>query len=104
MRGNSPISEATSNAINAISNPEVHEMIRRLSAHGLAVAVPHMHGENGEMLPLPKDKISLERNLQVSFVDETGVDGEASVPVMWRWDKEQNRVAVAAKCGLECIV
>lgn len=98
------IHESIVNAIEAVSKPEVQDLIKQLSHHGLAASVPHMHGQNGEFLPLPRDIVSLEEDLEISFVDKNQLDEERNVPVMWRWDEELNKISVAAGCGLECIV
>lgn len=91
-------------AMDAVSSPEVKDMIKRLAEHGLAVAVPHMHGQDGGLLPLPADVVSVENRLKVGFVPREDVDWESVLPVMWRWDEKQGLVVVAAGCGLECIV
>lgn len=102
MRTTNIIHERIANAIEAVAKPEVQNMIKQLSRHGLAVSVPHMHGQNGEFLPLPKDIVSLEEELAVSFVEKNQFHEERSVPVMWRWDEELDTVSVAANCGLTC--
>lgn len=91
-------------AMDAANSPEVQEMIKKLAEYGLAVAVPHMHGQDGGFLPLPADVISLENGLKVEFVSQEEVDWESVLPVMWRWDEKAGSVVVAAGCGLECIV
>ena len=104
MRSTKKLDDRIAKAIQAVSTPEVQDMVKQLSKHGLAVSVPHMHGQNGEFLPLPRNLVSLEEDLTVSFVDKKQLNEERSIPVMWRWDEELNTASVAAGCGLECIV
>ena len=54
--------------LEAIETPEVQHLIKQLSGYGLAVALPHAHGENGNFLPLPRDTVVFETGQQVSFV------------------------------------
>lgn len=85
-------------AMKAISEPEVQEILQRLARFGLAIAVPHMPGDQGEFLPLPKDRVGFEAGLRVSFRDVNDPDVRKGIPVMWRWDEE---TCAAAKC-YEC--
>lgn len=85
-------------AMDAVNLPEVQEMIRKLSAYGLAVAAPHFHGNDGTFLPLPSDRIILERRLQMTFPNSDDPSLEGSVPVMWRWNGELQTVASCAQC------
>ena len=91
-------------AIAAMNNPEVQQIVEKLSHYGLAVAVPHMHSDKGEFLPLPEDTVSIEENLNVSFKNRSDIDENSTVPVMWTWDYESKSPVVSGKCGLECIV
>lgn len=100
----SKVNNDIENSVNAINNFEVQEMIKKLSEYGLAVAVPHMHGEDGSFLPLPDEIVSFEDNLKVSFVRKEDLNSESIVPVMWRWDKKLHSISVTAGCGLECRV
>lgn len=98
----SGVTEDVKNAIKAINNSEVQEMIKKLSEYGLAVAVPHMHGINGDFLPLPDDIVSFEDNLEISFVQKDDLNSESTIPVMWRWNEKLKLISVTARCGLEC--
>jgi len=91
-------------SIESINNPEVLQMIEKLSNYGLSVAVPHMHDSKGSFEELPRGMISLEENLSVSFKDVSEVDSENTVPVMWRWNEEGKEAEVVARCGLECLL
>lgn len=100
----SQMATSIEDAIAAIQDPDVQDMIKRLSDYGLAVTVPHMHGENGGLLPLPSGTVSVEQNLRVSFTDEDVLDRDGIVPVMWRWNEKTSTISVAGGCGLECRV
>jgi len=86
------------NALEAVNLPEVQEMIRRLSGHGLAVALPHAHGEDGRFIPLPAAVVAHEAGLKVSFVPRSELNQANMVPVMWRWDGEAGAIALCALC------
>jgi len=47
-------------ALDSVMRPEVQDLIRRVSEYGLAVALPHMHGEGGDLRPLPAVKVILK--------------------------------------------
>lgn len=81
----------------AVESPEVQEIIKQLSQYGLAVALPHLHGDNGNFLPLPSNQVVFESDLRVSFVEKDNPVLESAIPVMWRWDGETK---VAADCAL----
>lgn len=88
-------------AMRSIECEEVQEMLQRLGKYGLAIAVPHMHNEAGEFLPLPDDVVSLEDSLEVSFRKADDPLLEESIPVMWRsqWD---GKGTAASKCVCRC--
>jgi hypothetical protein len=72
----------------AIHFPEVQEMLRRLSAHGLGIFMPHMHDERtGEFQPLADQVIQVESALEVSFqpAAEIAMQTDRLVPVGWVW-------------------
>jgi len=49
----------------AVQLPEVQEMLRRLSGHGLGIFMPHMHDERtGDFLSLPGDLTQVEAGLE----------------------------------------
>ncbi len=75
----------------AVQLPEVQEMLRRLSSHGLGIFMPHMHDERtGEFLSLPDDVTQVEAGLEVSFQPSTEIANQAdrflSVAWVWRHD------------------
>jgi len=67
---------------------EVHEMLRRLSAHGLGIFMPHMHDERtGEFQSLPDHVTQVESGLEVSFqpTKEIATQPARFLPVAWVW-------------------
>ena len=72
----------------AIQLPEVQEMLRRLSAHGLGICMPHMHDEKtGEFQPLADQLVQVEAGLAVSFQATAEIATHAGrfLPVAWVW-------------------
>ena len=83
----------------AIHFPEVQEMLRRLSAHGLGIFMPHMHDERtGEFQPLPELVTQLKSGLAVCFqpAEEIAMQTDQFLPVGWVW--RAGAVATAAAC------
>ena len=85
-------------AIRAVELPDVQEMMRRLAKYGLGIAVPHMHGDDGQFLPLPVNRVALEDDLQVSFRNAEDAELQDFIPVMWRSEPGE----VAARCVQRC--
>ena len=72
----------------AVQLPEVQEMLRRLSSHGLGICMPHMHDDtSGDFLSLPDDVMQVEAGLEVSFqhAAEIANQGDRFLPVAWVW-------------------
>ncbi len=72
----------------AIHLSEVQEMLRRLSAHGLGICMPHMHDEQtGEFQPLAEELIQVESGLEVSLqpTAEIAKHSDRFLPVAWVW-------------------
>jgi hypothetical protein len=72
----------------AIHFPDVQEMLRRLSAHGLGIFMPHMHDEQtGEFEPLPDQIMQVESGLEVSFRPIKDIESQSGrfLPVGWFW-------------------
>src|ERR1700680_1243774 len=80
----------------SIREPEVQEMLKRLSTYGLGVFVPHMHTETGEFVRLPPDMVQFEDDLKVSFKLRSEVSGGA---VGWVWNNETMAGAVCRGCS-----
>lgn len=85
-------------AADSIHLPEVQELVKRLAEYGLAVALPHMHGDDGMLAPLPADQVAYEDGLRVSFLRKDDPILESAVAVMWRWDSEAQSVVAASHC------
>ena len=49
--------------LKAVETEEVQEIIKMLAKYGLAVALPHSHGDNGNFLPIPDDYVVFESRL-----------------------------------------
>lgn len=72
----------------AISLPEVQEMLRRLSKFKLGIFMPHMHDEQtGEFRPLQDDVTQVESSLKVSFHQVKRISTQTTrfLPVAWCW-------------------
>ena len=72
----------------AVQLPEVQEMLRRLSSHGLGIYMPHMHDDtSGDFLSLPDDVMQVEAGLEVSFQPAAEIANQADrfLPVAWVW-------------------
>lgn len=85
----------------AVQLPEVQEMLRRLSGHGLGIFMPHMHDEeSGDFLSLPDDVTQVEAGLEVSFQPAAAIANQADrfVPVAWLW--RAGAVTTAAACEM----
>ena len=88
-------------AMEAIHNPEVQIMLKKLSEYGLAIAVPHMHDDNGKFVSLPDSLVSLEKNRKVSFIPREQAH-EHSLEVMWGWDEQHQAPLATCCCQEEC--
>ena len=72
----------------AMQLPEVRVMLRRLSAHGLGIYMPHMHDERtGEFQPLAEHVMQVESGLEVSFQPKSEITKQTArfLPVAWVW-------------------
>ena len=72
----------------AITLPEVQEMLRRLSEYKLGIFMPHMHDDHtGEFRLLPDDVMQVESGLEVSFqaMEEIANQTDRFLPVGWVW-------------------
>ncbi|KAB8318307.1 hypothetical protein SD81_016850 [Tolypothrix campylonemoides VB511288] len=85
-------------AQSAISNPDVQEMVKKLSEYGLGICMPHMHDSTGNFAPLPPGIVSFESDLQVSFHKACEVSD--SPAVAWRWDDDKQTVVPCSKCDV----
>jgi hypothetical protein len=72
----------------AITLPEVQEMLRRLSEYHLGICMPHMHDEkSGDFRLLPDDVTQLDSGLQVSFGSAQTLENQTEpfLPTSWFW-------------------
>ena len=81
----------------AVDLPEVQAIIQQLGKHGLGVFIPHAHTSDG-FVPLPRDVISMESDLKVSFVTTDDPILDDATVVGWVWDSHAARVAAACAC------
>ena len=89
-------------SVRAVNSPEVQELMRQLGKYGLAVALPHMHTDEG-MVPLPEDMIASENNLKVSFRKKDEPAKFPGLPVMWQRGEEISSIAMCRQeCGRCC--
>ena len=85
----------------AVQLPEVQEMLRRLSGHGLGIFMPHLHDERtGDFLVLPDDLTLVEAGLEVSFQPATDIANQADrfLSVAWLW--RAGALTAAAVCEM----
>ncbi len=85
-------------AMNFVNSPEVQELARKLARYGLAVGLPHMHDDDGKLIPLPIDQVAYEDDLQVSFRRSDDPIVDAAAAVMWRWDENAEMVVSSSHC------
>lgn len=87
----------------AIANPEVQELIKKLSVHGLGVFMPHMHDlKTGDYAPLTKGMVAVEKDLQVSFHLSSSKEVAESRAVGWIWDEEMHSAMACTVCYEYC--
>mgnify|MGYP006865168162 CR=1 FL=1 len=93
------MSEMLAKAHRAMEEPEVQEMLQKLSAYGLGIFMPHQHDEQtGDYRPLPSGKVAVERNLQVTFEDASSGVMETCSAVGWQWDGDVKAAAACVYC------
>lgn len=95
-----PVPTPIKRAKDAIDLPEVQEVLRILDEYGLGIILPHMHDENGYMVPLPKGVISFEDRLQITFHSEDAPEVYPGKAVGWRWDPDSGRASVVTSARL----
>lgn len=83
----------------AIADPEVQEMMKKLSKVGLGIFMPHMHDPvTDDYAPLPSGMVAVEKDLQVSFHPSSSEEVAESRAVGWLWDNTVQSVAVCTVC------
>jgi hypothetical protein len=87
--------------LEAISLPEVQEIMKRLAKYNLGICLPHMHNEQtGAFENLPADMVQVESGLEVNFQESSTLEGLDGLPVAWRW--QQNGSITSAVCVGYC--
>ncbi len=85
----------------AINNPEVQEMIKKLAEFNLGVFMPHQHNEKtGDFEVLEDGMMQMENDLQVSFMPIKTTDPNSFLPVGWVW--KSDGVNASATCTFGC--
>ncbi|AFY82671.1 hypothetical protein [Oscillatoria acuminata] len=83
----------------SIDTPELQEILKKLSEYGLGVFMPHMHDPTtGNFAPLPPGIVSVEDNLQVSFLNASDPKIAQALPVGWIWDNGTQSVMNCVRC------
>ena len=88
------------NAQEAINNPEVQDLIKKLSAYNLSVFLPHMHDDAGEFYPMPENVVQVEHELKISFhtKEEIASSPVSMIPIGWTWDETKQEICSKAYC------
>ncbi len=84
----------------AIKNPEVQEMLRKLSEYKLGIFMPHMHEQtSGDFMALPDDIIQVESGSEVSFQSRQEVASQPGrfLPVGWIWQAGASQPVAACE-------
>ncbi len=95
-----PVPTQIQRAKNSIELPEVQKILGILDKYGLGIILPHMHDEDGFMIPLPKGVIGFEDSLQVAFRSADDPEVLAGEAVGWRWDPDSGRTSAVASTRL----
>lgn len=83
----------------AIADPEVQEMMKKLSKFGLGIFMLHMHDPvTDDYAPLPRGMVSVEKDLQVSFYPSSSKEVAESRAVGWAWDNTAQTVMACTVC------
>ena len=81
----------------AITLPEVQDMMRKLATYNLGICMPHIHTPSESFAVLPVGTVQVERGLEVSFAAKSETPEADTIPVAWRWeDGGPSRVADCA--------
>lgn len=75
-------------------------MLEIFDEYGLGIILPHMHDEDGFMIPLPNGVVSFEDRLQVAFRSEDDPEVLAGEAVGWRWNPDSGRTSVVLSARL----
>lgn len=73
----------------AVQEPEVIEMARRLAEYGLGITMPHMHTADEDFADLPDDVMQVECAGVVTFEPKAvALTNPDAVVVGWRWSPD----------------
>lgn len=100
MKTQSKLSSRIRKAISHAGSKRLREIARELNTLGLAIAVPHIHTEEG-VDSLPYDTVQYEKDLQVSFFKESELTKTKTFPAMWRFDEIKNELVVCGRCSCD---
>ena len=85
----------------AINNPEVQEMIKKLAQFNLGVFMPHQHNQTtGDFEVLEDGMMQMENDLEVSFVPINNTAPNTFLPVGWVW--KFDGLSESAACTFGC--
>ena len=82
----------------ALEDPEVLSMLKKLSKLGFGIFIPHQHGESGELVPLSSGNVQVEKDLKVTFMHEKEALTLGAIPIGWMWDDKKRKVCVVSSC------
>ncbi len=84
----------------AIKNPDVQEMLRKLSEYKLGIFMPHMHEQaTGEFMALPDGVMQIESGSEVTFQSSQEIARQTSrfLPVGWIWQAGASQPVAACE-------
>ncbi|MBK7568311.1 MAG: hypothetical protein IPI31_10870 [Bacteroidetes bacterium] len=89
----------------AINNPEVQEMIKKLAQFNLGVFMPHQHNQTtGDFELLEDGMMQMENDLEVSFVPINNTDPNTFLPVGWVWKFDGLNESAACTFGCHNVI
>ncbi len=91
--------ETIRTAQEAVTRPEVQQMIKELGAYGLAVNIPHAHNAD-KLVQLDDGYVASEHDLRVSFRPISEIRQEKDIiDVGWRYNPKSDRVELCQCCA-----
>lgn len=101
---NTKLPAALITAQEAMTLPEVREMLIRLSKYNLGIFMPHGHNEQtGDFQELPANVVQVESGLEVSFqtTERLAQQTAGFLPVAWRWHAGASTLAAVCEMAPE---
>jgi len=87
----------------AMYEPEVQEMLKKLSEYNLGICMPHKHNEaDGSFMVLPADEVQVEDDLNVSFSKREDLPKKKMVEVGWFW--KEGAATISSMCTTTCVM